>query len=239
MSSRFGQNTERIINAAVDKLTPQNTVKSRNSAWRQFEQFCNERKYTFDKETSVSQLALILKDFAFNMRRSDGEDYKESVVKTIWNTIAKMLQQKYYSEFNIVFDPFKDITFQCARTARDAKRKQLQKNPERRKISASSLSEQEIDQMCTIWDETTPDGLQRKFFHIASYELAWRGGEACNCHLSHFEEEFDNCGNPTGRLAYNPVFSKTAQGGSHRLTEKRWLVQNTADPDKCPIRYFI
>jgi hypothetical protein len=38
------------------------------------------------------------------------------------------------------------------------------KCPEKRKISASSLSEQEIDKMSAIWDETTPDGLQRKFF---------------------------------------------------------------------------
>jgi hypothetical protein len=75
--------------------------------------------------------------------------------------------------------------------------------------------------------------------HSASYELVWRGGEACNCLLSYFEEEFDNYGNPTGRIAYNPIFSKTAQGGSHRLTEKRWLVQNTIDPNKCPIRYLI
>ncbi|XP_057664921.1 uncharacterized protein LOC130899143 isoform X1 [Diorhabda carinulata] len=172
------------------------------------------------------------------MRRSDGEEYKEGVVKTLWNTVAKILQQKCYEEFNIIFDPFKDVTFECARTARDAKRKQLQKCPEKRKTSASSLSGQDIDKMCAIWDESTPDGLQRKFFHIASYELAWRGGEACNCLLSYFEEEFDNYGNPTGRIAYNPIFSKTAQGGSHRLTEKRWLVQNTTEPDKCPIRLF-
>jgi hypothetical protein len=223
----------------VNKLTQVNTKKSRDCAWRQFQQFCDGRKYNLNKETSVSQLALILKDFAFNMTRSDGEAYKEGVVKTIWNTVAKILQQKYNEEFNIIFDPFKDNTFECARTDRDAKRKQLQKCPEKRKISASSLSEQEIDKMFAIWDETTPDGLQRKFFHVASYELVWRGGEACNCLLSYFEEEFDNYGNPTGRIAYNPIFSKTAQGGSHRLTKKRWLVQNTIDPNKCPVRYLI
>jgi hypothetical protein len=73
------------------------------------------------------------------MRRSDGEEYKEGVVKTLWNTVAKILQQKYYEECNIIFDPFKDKTFECARTARDAKTKQLQKCPEKRKISANFL----------------------------------------------------------------------------------------------------
>jgi hypothetical protein len=109
------------------------------------------------------------------MTRSDGEEYKEGVVKTLWNTVAKILQQKYNEEFNIIFDPFKDNTFECARTDRHAKRKQLQKCPEKRKISASSLPEQEIDKMSAIWDETTPDGLQRKFFHVEL--LNWCGEE--------------------------------------------------------------
>ncbi|KAJ3649636.1 hypothetical protein Zmor_021366 [Zophobas morio] len=92
--------------------------------------------------------------------------------------------------------------------------------------------------MCTIWDETTQDGLRRKFFHIASYELAWRGREAYNCLLSYFEEQFDSYRIPTGRIAYNPSFSnKTAQGGCQRLTEKRWLVQNTTNVNKCPITF--
>ena len=165
-----------------------NTKKSIDSVWKQFQHFCDERKYILNKETTVSELALILKDFAFNMRRNDGEEFKEGVVKTLWNTV-------YYKSV-------------------------LKKE----KKCASSLSEQEIDKMCTIWDEMTPDGLQRKFFHIASYELAWRGLEACNCLLSYFEEEFDSYGNPTGRIAYNPIFSKTVQGGCQWLTEKRWLV---------------
>lgn len=31
----------------------------------------------------------ILKDWAFNMRNKDGNEYKESAVKIIWNSTAK------------------------------------------------------------------------------------------------------------------------------------------------------
>ena len=86
-----------------------NRKKSRDSVWKQFQQFWDERKYTLNKETTVSELALILKDFAFNMRRHDGEEYNEGVVKSLWNTVAKIVQEKYYNEFNITFDPFKDV----------------------------------------------------------------------------------------------------------------------------------
>lgn len=42
---------------------------------------------------SVVQLANILEDFAFNMKKKIFEDYKESVVKVIWNSTAKQLQE--------------------------------------------------------------------------------------------------------------------------------------------------
>ena len=89
--------------------------------------------------------------------------------------------------------------------------------------------------MADLWKEDTPVGLQRKFFQIASYELEWRGGEAVNCLIDYFEEELDNVGKTPG-ASYNPPFSKTAQGGAKPLAEKKWLVQNLADPDKCPVR---
>jgi hypothetical protein len=33
------------------------------------------------------------------MTRSDGEEHKEGVLKTVWNTIAKILQQKHYEHY--------------------------------------------------------------------------------------------------------------------------------------------
>ncbi|KAJ3664828.1 hypothetical protein Zmor_000371 [Zophobas morio] len=51
-------------------------------------------------------------------------------------------------------------------------------------------------------------------------------------------EESDNCGLPTGRIEYNCIFSKTAQGGSHKLTDSKWLATNTTDPRICPVRLY-
>lgn len=51
-------------------------------------------------------------------------------------------------------------------------------------------------------------------------------------------EEIDNEGNFTGRIEYNPVFSKTAQGGSKKLTDCKWLVTNDINPEVCPVRLF-
>jgi hypothetical protein len=62
------------------------------SIWRQFTLFCVEKQYELVEETSTEELASILCDWAFNMKKNNGEDYKDSAVKTIWNTSAKTLQ---------------------------------------------------------------------------------------------------------------------------------------------------
>lgn len=176
--------------------------------------------------------------------------------KTIWNTVAKLVQEKYFNEYGRSFDPFKDIIFDAARKARDTKRKQLQTVPENRKRSSSALTIEEHHAMCNQWDEDTPKGLQRKFFHIAAVELAWRGGEAAACVVDYFKEELDNSGSFTGRLEYNTVFSKTFQGGTHfkifffhfycmliflgnqRCATSKWLITNHENSNLCPVRLF-
>jgi hypothetical protein len=62
---------------------------------------------------------------------------------------------------------------------------------------------EEIEQMIAPWDENTPNGLQRKFYHTASCELAWRGGEVTKALVQNFTEEIDHYGNKTGRIEYN------------------------------------
>ncbi|KAJ3622485.1 hypothetical protein MTP99_002992 [Tenebrio molitor] len=62
------------------------------------------------------------------------------------------------------------------REARDATRRKLQALPEKRTSSAAALSEKEYKKIVQVFDEESPEGLQKKFFLIASYELAWRGG---------------------------------------------------------------
>ena len=79
--SRFGQDTFESIKNEVDNLIPTNTKKSKSTIWNQFLAFCAERKYNIEKETSVVELAVILEDWGFNMKKRNSEDYKESVVK--------------------------------------------------------------------------------------------------------------------------------------------------------------
>ena len=59
---RFSDKSLENIRNAVSQNTPQNTVKTRNSVWQQFHQFCNERKYQLLPNTPVQEIAEILED---------------------------------------------------------------------------------------------------------------------------------------------------------------------------------
>jgi hypothetical protein len=74
----------------------------------------------------------ILKSWACNMKKQDGSDYKETVVKYMWNVTAKLEQEMYFNNWNIQINPFSDVIFKSAREARDAMRKKLQACPEKR-----------------------------------------------------------------------------------------------------------
>ena len=76
--NRFGKNSS----ADID-LKPLNTTKTENYIWKQFQEFCEQRNYELTGWTSNDELGNILKDWAFNMKRKDGSDYKEGVVKTM------------------------------------------------------------------------------------------------------------------------------------------------------------
>lgn len=128
------------------------------------------------------------------------------------------------------------MVFKSARASRDAKRKELQALPDKRKRSAVALTENEYGKMVGSLNEDNPEGLQKKFFTIASFELAWRGGEGVKSLIHYFRTESDNFGNETRRIEYNPVFSKTAQGGAQHLEDSKWLVPNYEDSDLCPVR---
>ncbi|KAJ3634725.1 hypothetical protein MTP99_007671 [Tenebrio molitor] len=234
--SRFGIASLENIDKEVDSITPANSKRSKNSVWGQFQCFCKERNYKFEKSSSKDELANMLKDWGFNMKRKDGEDYKESVVKITWNFTAKQLQEFYYKEHNVKFDPFADVEFSSARAARDAKRRNLQTDPKKRKLSSAAISKQEMERMVEMCDENTPTGLQKKFFLIAGYELAWRGGEAGASCLHHFSQEKNNEGASTGRIEYNPVVTKTCQGGAKKLADSKWLITNANSPEICPVR---
>ncbi|XP_031335169.1 uncharacterized protein LOC116165037 [Photinus pyralis] len=237
-TTRFGEASEATINVAIDQVTPINTKKSNGYVWKQFHEFCGQRGYELTRTTPTTKLALIMKDWGYNMKQKNGEDYKESVIKTMWNVTAKQLQKLYFQEFGVRFDPFSDVEFKQSRAARDAKRRELQKLPEKRKCSSSALSDAEYKDIVSKLDEDTPDGLERKFYYIASYELAWRGGEAAVAEVNFFHDEVSNSSVWSGRIEYNPVFSKTAQGGGRKLADSKWLVANTEKSEFCPVRLF-
>ncbi|KAK9885014.1 hypothetical protein WA026_009241 [Henosepilachna vigintioctopunctata] len=125
---RFGTSSGTEIDKEIEDLTPQNTVKTHKYVWKQFTEFCERRNYKLCAQTSEEQLASLLKDWAFNMKRADGTEYKEGTVKTIWNISAKLVQKKFYEEFNRETNPFRGVIFEYARKARAAKRKKLQAN---------------------------------------------------------------------------------------------------------------
>lgn len=71
-----------------------------------------------------------------------------------------------------------------------------------------------------------------------AFELAWRGGEGSKCLVSYFKEEQNNAGEVTGRVVYDPLFSKTTQGGEKPCASKKWLIKNKSNPDICPVRLY-
>lgn len=170
--SRFGKISTEQITKNIEKSIPQSTKNTKSSIWRQFMEFCQIRNYELSEITPLQNIADMLKDWAYNMKKKTGEDYKEYAVKTIWNSTAKMIQEKYFSEYNIKFDPFTDITFKEARDARNSKRKELQAIPEKRKACSVAIDKKDILKMAKLWNIDEPEGLQKRFFHIASYELA-------------------------------------------------------------------
>ncbi|KAK9880562.1 hypothetical protein WA026_011799 [Henosepilachna vigintioctopunctata] len=172
---RFGTSSGTEIDKEIEDLTPQNTVKTHKYVWKQFTEFCERRNYKLCAQTSEEQLSSILKDWAFNMKRADGTEYKEGTVKTIWNISAKLVQKKFYEEFNRETNPFRGVIFEDARKARAAKRKELQAIPEKRKTNSVALKAEEISKIISVLDENTPDGLQKNFIKFVLWN--WRGVE--------------------------------------------------------------
>lgn len=237
--SRWGNATNAEINQLIDKRTPMNTKINKESQWNQFMAFCASEDFELNQNTTTAEIASILKSYACNMRRKDGQEYKESVIKTLWNSAAKTIQEKFFDEYNIKFNPFADIEFKDARAARDCKRKMLQGIQDKRKVSAVAFTAEEYRKMQKVWDENTPEGLQKKFFNVVAKELAWRGNEGVFATIYHFNQETDNFGKLTNRIEYNPMFNKTNQGGGKSCCDSKWLVPNLVHLDVCPVRLFL
>lgn len=79
------------------------------------------------------------------MRRKDGEEYKKSVVRIMWNSTTMQLQTVICSKFRMKFNRFSDVKLSLVRAAQDAKRRKLLIDPFiKRKLSSSALTSKEL-----------------------------------------------------------------------------------------------
>ena len=49
------------------------------------------------ENSTITDIANILKNSAFSMNKIDGKEYEESVIKCMWNISAKLVRVKYIS----------------------------------------------------------------------------------------------------------------------------------------------
>ena len=102
---------------------------------------------------TIEELSRITKEFGFNMKKLNAEDYKDEVVQTMWSTLVTLLQKKYYEEYTVSFDPFKDVIFSGVRKAHGTKLKEIQRETDKSKRSGASLSFKEYDKIVGLWVE--------------------------------------------------------------------------------------
>ena len=55
--------------------------------------------------------------------------------------------------------------------------------------------------------------------------------------IDFFRDEINNHGSSTGRLEYNPLFTKTTQGRDQQ-GDSKWLFPNVENENLCPVRLF-
>ena len=144
--------------------------KQKESYWRVFERFLAEpsNNVSFHPATSNRQeICRVMKKFAFNMKKENEDSYCDSSMKTIWNSVAKQINEKFFQEQQQTINIFEDPAFKAARAARDTARSLIQKIPEKRKVSASAVTAEEAIAMVNVWGIDTPQGLNMTLFIIA------------------------------------------------------------------------
>jgi hypothetical protein len=188
------------INKRLEDRTPLNTRNSRVTAWKRFTTFLEETGEVFDDKWTDDQINQALKRFAFNIRKYNGEDYKDESLKSNWNCVAKQIMNQVYKGTGRNINIFKDPAFQEARDSKFMKRQELQKDPTKRKVSATPLTAEESQEIISVWGIDTPEGLNRTLFHLGGFALANRGNDQSSWRLENFEKEVDNKGQLTGYL---------------------------------------
>jgi hypothetical protein len=203
---------EEIEKKLLERM-PENTRATQNMCWRIFERWLHNAGLAFDPMTATDlDINDLLKKFAFNARKVNGEDFKDESLKSIWNSIAKQMMNQIYAATNRNVNIFKDPAFQSARDSKFVKRRDLQKDPSKRKVSATPLTAEESREILTLWGIDTPEGINRTLFHLGGFALANRGGDQGSWRLEDFQKEVDNKGKKTGNFFlfysfFNLIFS--------------------------------
>jgi hypothetical protein len=181
--------------------TPTNTRSTQTMCWRIFGRFLLEFGLAFNPNTATNEeINDLMKKFAFNARKLDGMDYKDESLKSIWNSIAKQIMNQVFKATGRAVNIFRDPDFQSARDAKFVKRRDLQKDPTKQKVSATPLTAEESMEIINFWGTDTPDGINRTLFHLGGFALANRGGDQGSWRLEDFEKEVDNKGKKTGKF---------------------------------------
>mmetsp|Transcript_12627 Transcript_12627/g.16962 ORF Transcript_12627/g.16962 Transcript_12627/m.16962 type:complete len:240 (+) Transcript_12627:85-804(+) len=161
--------------------------------WRTFEHFLNSSSppLVFDPKTATDkEINSLLKKFAFNVRKENGDDYKDMSLKNIWNNIAKQIEEKIFASQQREIDIFEGLPFLEARNARGAKRSVLQKDPTKRVVHATPVSSNEAKAMLVLGEQTP---LRVSIAHYFTWEPL-RGGDAFFWFLTDFTWETSNKG---------------------------------------------
>lgn len=193
-----------------------------------FLDFCVEKEIKYDPATITDEeLNQLLENFIVNVRKRDGTEYKELVIKVIFNSLASnVLMKDIKAAQKRDISIFKDDAFAGSRKAKKAKRRQLQHDPQKRTVNAAAISQEDKLKMLALYSDENPSDLNRRYYQYASFIFQWRGNEGANSLIHHYKEEKNLRGELTGRIEYNPIFTKNCPGGDKALSDTKYIEAN-------------
>jgi hypothetical protein len=199
---------DKQIEERLANRMPKNTRNAKDSAWRQFQRFLDlDSSLIFNGNLSTSEeINELLKKFAFNMKTITGEEYKDESLKSVWNSVAKQIMDIVFKTQKREINIFSDPVFQEARDSKFLKRQDLQRDPTKRKVSATPLTSEECQEMIEFWGIDSPNGMNRTLFHLGGFALANRGNDQSSWRIEDFEKEVDNKGQLTGYFLFLIVY---------------------------------
>ena len=186
------------------------------------------------KKMEKVQTADMLVKVAFNLKQKNGSVYKDKSWKQNFYNICHLVQREVFEHQKVHLDYKDDPTFRPVKDAKQVVRKEIQEDPTKHEENAAPLTIDEFIKICNLFTDDNPDGLNRLNFFLLQVLFMERGGAGSRYKLHHFKFEKDNTGERTGRLLYNPIFTKKTQVTEKEREEKEKMLAVWNDPDQCP-----